>query len=145
MRDELLSMNIEALQKQLSWLERSYKRCHKIGIKKKYTFAEFDRFETLSGRFARSVDFLVRKVFRTMDDMEFESQGTLIDVVNNARKRELFESIEDFKAMRDLRNDIVHEYLEEDLKISFAELLELTPKLLRIMSNTIRYSQKNFG
>ena len=145
MTGELLAANIKALEKQLSWLERSYKSCRKIGIKKKYTTVEFDRFETLSGRFARSIDFLVRKVFRSLDDAEFEIQGTLVDVVNNAHKRDLFESMEDFKAMRDLRNDIVHEYLDEDLKGGFAELLELTPKLLKVMSDTIRYSREHHG
>ena len=77
-----------------------------------------------------------------MDDIEFESQGTLIDVVNNAHKRELFESMDDMAAMRDLRNDIVHEYLEEDLKENFSELMKLTPKLVRIISKTIHYSDK---
>lgn len=108
MSNDLLQANIDSLKKQLNWLQRSYKICRKIGVKKNYSKAEFDRFETLSGRFGRSIDFLVRKVFRTLDDIEFEGQGTLIDVVNNAHKRGLFENTDDIAAMRDLRNDIVH-------------------------------------
>ncbi|MGO9482724.1 MAG: hypothetical protein ACLP05_13220 [Candidatus Kryptoniota bacterium] len=142
MSSELLRANIEALRKQANWLERSFNQCSAIGIKTEYSSAEFDSFETLSGRFARSIDFLVRKTLRSLDDVEFESQGTLVDVVNNAHKRGLFKDINDMTAMRDLRNDLVHEYLDEDLKSSFGELLELTPKLLDIMSDTIRYSAK---
>lgn len=109
MTNDVLAANVDALGKQLAWLKRSFVKCRKIGIKKEYSVSEFDKFETLSSRFARSIDFLVRRVFRSLDDVEFESQGTLIDVVNNAHKRGLFESMEDIGAMRDLRNDVVHE------------------------------------
>ncbi len=101
MSSELLRANIEALRKQANWLERSFNQCSAIGIKTEYSSAEFDSFETLSGRFARSIDFLVRKTLRSLDDVEFESQGTLVDVVNNAHKRGLFKDINDMTAMRE--------------------------------------------
>lgn len=142
MTNNLLASNVEALGRQLEWLNRSYVKCRKIGVKKEYSVSDFDKFETLSSRFARSIDFLVRRVFRSLDDVEFESQGSLIDVVNNAYKRGLFESMEEIGQMRDLRNDIVHEYLDEDLSESFAELLEVTPKLIEIVKRTIRYSDR---
>ena len=142
MSTALLFKNIQALKKQLNWLERSLDICKKIGNKADFTLEELDKFETLTGRFSRSIDFLVRKVFRSLDDIEFESQGTLIDVVNNAHKRGLFKNIEDIGALRDLRNDIVHEYLDESLKENFSELLELTPKLIEIIKTTINYSGK---
>ena len=142
MSTALLFKNIQALKKQLNWLERSLDICKKIGNKADFTLEELDKFETLTGRFSRSIDFLVRKVFRSLDDIEFESQGTLIDVVNNAHKRGLFKNIEDIGALRDLRNDIVHEYLDEGLKENFSELLELTPKLIEIIKTTINYSGK---
>ncbi len=142
MSSEILFKNIEALKKQLSWLERSFSICKIIGIKEDYSLEEFENLEILAGRFARSIDFLVRKVFRSLDDVEFEEQGTLIDVVNNAHKRDLFQNIEDIRAIRDLRNEIVHEYLDLKLKDSFSELLELTPILIGIIKNTCNYSDK---
>ena len=111
MSNEILKNYIEALKKQLSWLKRSFKTCKNIGIKSDYNLDEFDSFEILTGRFSRSIDFLIRKVFRSLDDIEFEDQGTLVDVVNNAHKRSLFNNMEDIRALRDLRNEIVHEYL----------------------------------
>ncbi|MFN3694995.1 MAG: hypothetical protein ACK4UV_08295 [Ignavibacterium sp.] len=121
---------------------RSYNICKSIGIKSSYTDDELDNFETLSGRFARSIDFLVRKVFRSLDDVEFEPQGTLIDTVNNAHKRNIIDNMNIFNSIRDLRNEIVHEYLEENLIQNFDELLELTPKLIEIINNTINYSSR---
>ena len=132
----LLEENIRLLQKQMNWLEISYKECQNIGLKQTYTIDEFGKFETLCSRFSRSIDFLIRKFLRTLDAYEFETQGTLIDVVNRAHKRGLFDDIEEIRTIKDIRNTIVHEYIEDALKEVFEEVLCYTPKLLAFMSNT---------
>lgn len=142
MSNLILKQNIESLNKQLKWLERSFNICKSIGIKDSYQETELDNFETLSGRFARSIDFLVRKVFRSLDDFEFEPQGTLIDTVNNAYKRNLISDINIFNSIRDLRNEIIHEYLEENLVDNFDELLKLTPELIDVINKTIKYANR---
>lgn len=138
----LLDENIRLLQKQMNWLEISYKECQNIGLKQTYTIDEFGKFETLCSRFSRSIDFLIRKFLRTLDAYEFETQGTLIDVVNRAHKRGLFDDIEEIRTIKDIRNTIVHEYIEDALKEVFEEVLCYTPKLLAFMSNTLHYTQK---
>ncbi len=102
---------------------------------------EFGKFETLSSRYSRSIDFLIRKFLRTLDAYEFETQGTLVDVVNRAHKRALFDDIEEIRVMKDIRNSIVHEYIEDDLIAIFDELLSYTPKLLSFMTNTLHYAK----
>ena len=81
-----LKKDYELLQKQLQWLNISYDRCKNIGIKENYTIDEFGEFETLCSRYSRSIDFLIRKIFRTLDEYEFENQGTLVDVIINLKK-----------------------------------------------------------
>jgi len=130
------------LKKQLSWLEISYNECNLIGIKKSYNVDEFGKFETLCSRYSRSIDFLIRKIFRTLDEYEFENQGTLIDVVNNAHKRGLFSDVEILRIMKDVRNTIVHEYIEDDLVNVFEEVLEYSFELIKIISSTLRYIEK---
>jgi uncharacterized protein with HEPN domain len=44
--------------------------------------------------------------------------------------------------MKDLRNTIVHEYIEDELQKVFSEVLEYTPKLLAIIQNTLDYIDK---
>jgi len=102
-----LQQDLKLLEKQLFWLELSYSECYCIGIKEDYTIEEFGKFETLCSRYGRSMDFLIRKMFRTLDTYEFENQGTLVDVVNNAHKRGLFEDIDELRMMKDIRNTIV--------------------------------------
>ena len=95
--------------------------------------------ESLSARFARDKDFLVRKLFRALDDAEFMSQGTLIDAVNSAYERKLFEPIETIHQIKDLRNQIALEYADEILSELFPEVIRLTPELLKTMQNTLAY------
>ena len=137
-----LNLNMELLEKQLFWLEHSYSLTKNISLKDEYTLEEFDALETLCSRFSRSIDFLVRKVFRSIDDVEFESQGTLIDVVNNAHKRELFEDINIIREIKDIRNEIAHEYIEEGMKDFFEDVLKFTPELICIINNTTQYCKK---
>jgi len=139
---EKVNQDYKLLQKQLFWLDISYNESKKIGAKECYSIEEFGKFETLCSRYSRSIDFLIRKIFRTIDAYEFENQGTLIDVVNNAHKRGLFDSIEDLRIMKDIRNNIVHEYIEDELVELFEEVLEYSQKLIEIMKNTLIYIDK---
>ena len=138
----LLEENIRLLQKQMNWLEISYEECQEIGLKQTYTVDEFGKFETLCSRFSRSIDFLIHKFLRTLDAYEFETQGTLVDVVNRAHKRGLFQDIEEIRTIKDIRNTIVQEYIEDELREVFDEMLHYTPKLLEFMSNTLHYAQE---
>lgn len=130
------------LEKQLFWVEISFNECTNIGIKSQYLVEEFGKFETLCARYSRGIDFLIRKLFRTIDEYEFENQGTLVDVVNNAHKRGLFKDIEELRIMKDVRNTIVHEYIEDELVNVFDEVLEYTEKLIVIIKNSLEYIDK---
>ena len=142
MMKEKLLHDYVLLEKQLSWVEISYNECTIIGIKQVYTVDEFGRFETLCSRYSRGIDFLIRKIFRTLDEYEFENQGTLVDVVNNAHKRRLFEDIDELRIMKDVRNTIAHEYIEDELSEVFEEVLQYTQVLIKIINNTLKYIEK---
>ena len=137
-QEKLLS-DKELLKKQLFWIDISYSECIKIGIKSEYSIEEFGKFETLCSRYSRGIDFLIRKIFRTLDEYEFENQGTLVDVVNNAHKRGLFENIDELRIMKDIRNSIAHEYIEDELTQIFEEVLEYTGKLIDIIQTILKY------
>ena len=128
-KDKLI-YDTQLLRKQLAWIEISYQQCETIGLKKSYSFEAFGRFETLCSRYSRGIDFLIRKIFRTLDEYEFENQGTLVDVVNNAHKRRLFTDIELLRTMKDVRNTIAYEYIEDDLVNVFDEVLQYTRVVL---------------
>ena len=142
---EKLLNDYKLLIKQIFWLDISFIESSDIGLKENYSIEEFGKFETLCSRYSRSIDFLIRKIFRTIDEFEFENQGTLIDVVNNAHKRGLIDSVDRLRVMKDIRNTIVHEYVEDDLVDVFDEVLEYSKILLDIMKSTSIYIEKILG
>lgn len=141
MMQEKLEKDYILLQKQLAWLEISLNECELIGIKDKYSIEEFGKFETLCSRYSRGIDFLIRKIFRSLDEYEFENQGTLVDVVNNAHKRGLFDDINEIRIMKDVRNTIAHEYIEDELVDVFEEVLNYSIRLKQIVNTTLKYIQ----
>ena len=139
---ENLLENRKLLEKQLFWLNHSYDEVQKIGLKSTYEVSEFDSYENLCSRFSRMIDFLVRKIFRSIDAVEFENQGTLIDTVNHAHKRGLFEDIETIRQIKDLRNEISHEYIDDALQDLFEDIVKLTPFLVEMAETTLKYTQQ---
>ena len=139
--DNLLENRI-LLEKQLFWLNHSFDEVQKIGLKLEYEVSEFDSYENLCSRFSRMIDFLVRKIFRSIDAVEFENQGTLIDTVNHAHKRGLFENIDIVRQIKDLRNEISHEYIDDALQDLFEDIMRLTPFLIQMAETTLKYTQQ---
>lgn len=139
-----LSQDLELLERSLFWLQRSFFICSAFGDKEVFSAEEYDAVETLTSRYARTSDILIQKIFRSIDKVELEDRGTLIDVVNRADKRGLFESVDEIRAIRDLRNKIAHEYSIEEMEKLFAEVMSHTPRLHHIAENIFAYCAR-FG
>ncbi len=88
------------------------------------------------------LDVILNKVFRSIDAIELEDSGTLLDAVNRAEKRGVIDSAERVRALKDLRNDIVHEYETDDLKSVFQNTLDATPALFAIAERIERYCER---
>ncbi len=141
---QLLAAALEDLQKATKWLERSYQKCQPIAGKKSLTDDDLDKMENLTSRFARATDLLIQKVYRTVDIVEFESNGTLIDVINRSHKRNLFESVEDIRSIKDLRNEISHDYAHmANLSAIFKRVVEKTPALFALIDRALQYCLKH--
>jgi uncharacterized protein YutE (UPF0331/DUF86 family) len=134
-----LSNDLELLERSLFWLKRSFDICSAFGCKEVFSAEEYDAVETLTSRYARTSDILIQKIFRSIDKVELEDRGTMIDVINRADKRRLFESVDEIREIRDLRNKIAHEYSKEDLEKLFADVVRLTPRLHTISGNIFAY------
>ena len=136
--DYLQELNA-SLVKQRFWLDYSYQQIKPLTNVEKFDIEQFNQFETLCSRYARTIDFLVRKVFRCLDDVEFETQGTLVDVVNRAHKRGFFDDVNIIREIKDIRNEIVHEYLDDGLQEVFVDIMQTAPDLLAIVDNSLSY------
>jgi uncharacterized protein YutE (UPF0331/DUF86 family) len=81
----------------------------------------------------------------SIDALELEDGGTLLDVVNRAEKRGIIDSAEHVRDLKDLRNDIVHEYETDDLRSVFQQTLDATPELFDLAAKTEGYCKRFSG
>lgn len=138
----ILQKELKLLADATEVLEYSFKKCSRIGIKATYEPEELESFESFTGRFARLSDILIQKVFRLIDEIDLDTQGTVRDRINRAEKKELVESGDTFVEIRMVRNDIAHEYLPEAVREIFVKVLDLTPALLDAVERVTRYCKR---
>ena len=138
----LLLKELKVLDDARDILVYSFNKCSAIGIKENYEPEELESFESYTGRFARLSDILIQKIFRLVDEMDLDTQGTIRDRINRAEKKELIASSDVFVEIRMIRNEIAHEYLPEAIYEIFGKVLSLTPHLLDGVERTKKYCSK---
>ena len=142
---EYLVEFIEKLQKARRTLEYSYHKCRTIAVKDSYDLEEQDRFESLTSKFARLSDLIIKQAIKLIDILDLEDPPeTIRDAINRAEKKGLISSAMKFIEIRKLRNRISHEYAEsdDDIKYLYAEVLHNTPLLFDSTSRVLVYVEK---
>jgi uncharacterized protein YutE (UPF0331/DUF86 family) len=142
---DVLCENLNSLNKSAEWVRWSYERTKRIEKKDDYSADEFAQFEVLTSRYARTADMLVNKVLRSIDTVELEDIGTIIDIINRAEKRGIVSSAELLHIIKDLRNNIAHEYKIAEITRFFIDVQKYTPLLLEIIQNVNLYCEKYVG
>jgi hypothetical protein len=117
-----LKNDINVLLTSVESMELSFKKCMKIGLKNKYNFEEQESFDSLSSKFARVSDVYTQKILKTIFMLLRENPQSFIDKANLAEKLSIIPSAENLIAIRDLRNEIVHEYIIEELPDIYKEI-----------------------
>ena len=130
-----LEEHLNSLDKAMETLFYSHAKCIRIGAKDYYDLEEQESFEALASRFARDSDILTQKVLKTFYILLQEDIKTFIDVSNFLEKLNIIEKADDLLNIRELRNQIAHEYVETELPSLFAEILNHVPILSLILKN----------
>ena len=93
---DLLKRELKLLGDAEKILKYSFENCKKIGIKGKYILPELDQFEAFTGRFARLSDIVIQKIFRLIDRIDLEEEGTVRDRINRSEKKGLIKNADIF-------------------------------------------------
>ena len=142
---ELLKQNWELLIRSLDSLKLSVKKVSNIGQKTEYTFEELESFDSLTSKFARTSDIFLQKIIRTVWALLHETQMPLIDVLNKSEKLGLIKSADQLIEIRDIRNQIAHEYLPEAIQELIPDVIELSKHLETNIQTCKRFiSQRNW-
>ena len=123
-------------------LTLSYEKCKNIGVKDHYSFEEEESFDSLSSKFARTSDIFTQKVLKTIFLLLRENPKSFIDKVNLAEKLEIISSAEKLILIRDLRNEIVHEYVASELSRIYEEVLGQYSSLIDAVVTTKKNVQE---
>lgn len=126
----LLRDEWKLLKASVSTLQQSVEKCQKIGLKDDYTFEEQESFDSLTSKFNRSSDLFTQKNIRTVWMMLHEGFVPFIDLMNTCEKLGIIRNADQMINIRDLRNQIAHEYIPEALYELFPETLEHSQKLI---------------
>lgn len=137
----LLAEEIARLQAAADHLKWSLDRCAPLAGAPSWTAEDLERLESLASRFARMSDLLTQRLMRLADELELESQGSLLDRLHRAEKRGWTEHDGEFVRIRELRNLIAHEYEDEDLAALYREIIRLTPNLLATVAPVVRWAE----
>jgi uncharacterized protein with HEPN domain len=138
-----LFLELEAVKKAQNHLQHSYKNCCEIGIKNDYSFEELMQWEAFTARYSRLSDILTQKVLNNITIIETKRKGSLLDKANLAVQQKWVNNMEDFRAIRTLRNYIAHEYLPQDNNAIFLDVKNNFEKLNNFAINIINYCETN--
>lgn len=142
LKSELIE-NLTMLETALDTLRYSYEKCQEIGIKEGYTYEELESYEALNSRFARIADILTQKVLKTIFFLLQESPVSFIDKTDLAEKLQIIESSENLLEIRELRNEIAHEYRILNIQEIFTDVLHYTGVLMNTVRFVEDYARKN--
>jgi hypothetical protein len=97
--------------------------------------------EALTSRFARLCDLLAQRLFRTLDQVELTDDGSVLDRLTRAEKRGIITSVEEWRELRELRNEIAHDYLIESSDRVLIDAHRRSPVLLDTVEKLAAYSR----
>lgn len=138
----ILDENVNALQDSVKWLKRSFQICDENYRTEVLSDEAMDAFEGLTSRFSRVVDILFSKVFRSITYLEKGESLSWIDSLLLMEKIDIINSTEEARFIKELRNDIVHEYLASDMTQLYQEVLVQCPVLFIYVENAIERAKQ---
>ena len=130
------------LEKARDILLFSFTKCGNINMTDGLSDEEMESLEALTSRFSRLSDIIIQKVFRAIDILDLDDEGTVRDRINRAEKKGIIKSSDDFIDIRILRNEIAHEYKSETIYSIFSKVLKLSPVLLESVNTIMVYTEK---
>ena len=114
----------------MATLLHSVEKCKSIGLKLNYSFEEQESFDSLTSKFNRTSDLFTQKIMRTTWMLLHESFVPFIDLLHYAEKLGIIRNANQIIAIRDIRNQIAHEYIPEAICEIIPEVIEMTQQLV---------------
>ena len=132
----LLLAHWGVLQRSLKGLQQSRDKTHQLLQQSEFSFEDLESIDSLTSKFSRTSDIYLQKVLRSVWMLLCEDTVPLIDLLNRAEKLMIIVSAEELLQMRDIRNQIAHEYLPEAVPELAKEVVVMTTLLQKNIEQT---------
>jgi len=126
----VLRSNREVLDQAVPSFSKSLEKCRSLNLAGPRSFEVEESLDALTSKFARVSDIFTQKVLKSLVLLTREDAPTFVDRMNLCEKLGVISSAEDLIEIRDLRNQIAHEYLSDNLTEIYGDCLTLSEKLL---------------
>lgn len=143
---EILKSQLLQGERASSIFKRSLDKSRKLLSDKSgqtLTDDERETLESLTSRYARSLDYLTQKLFRTIDQIELSDEGSILDRFNRFKKRGILREEVDYRFLKDLRNRISHEYIIEESDSVIKDVLDNGYLIAEMLEKLEAYCRKN--
>lgn len=135
----LLQQNWQLLLRSAETLGLSVEKCSHIKTKPVFSFEEMESIDSLTSKFSRTSDIFTQKVLRGVWALLHEPYEPFIDFLNKSEKLNIIYSADELLNIRDLRNQIAHEYLPDALGGLMTDVIEMYPYLQNNIHKTKAY------
>lgn len=134
---------LDILSGSIDALNDSIQRCTIINLNSIESWDDKNDLESLSARFARTSNIYIQKLLKFVILALKEDDKYVIDRINKAEKIGLITSSEDLIEIRDLRNEIAHEYRPDDIEVLYKDVLKYASVLIENIEITKKFILAN--
>lgn len=138
----VLKANLDLLDQALPSFGKSLEKCQSLDLTAHRSFEMEESLDALTSKFARVSDIFTQKVLKSLVLLTREDAPTFVDRMNLCEKLGIISSATDIIEIRDLRNQIAHEYLTENLTEIYGDCMVLSGKLLTEIKTANKAIQK---
>jgi len=138
----VLKANRDLLDQALPSFRKSLEKCRLLHLAAPRSFKVEESLDALTSKFSRISDIFTQKVLKSLVLLTREDAPTFVDRMNLCEKLGVISSAADLIEIRDLRNQIAHEYLSENLTEVYQDCMALSGKLLTEIKTANKAIQK---
>lgn len=145
-----LQQQLDNMSKAADVLQYSYDKASdlfsnpEVSSGNSLNYEQLETLEALCSRFARASDILLQKLLRLIDILDLETPGSLRDRIQRADKKGIIDTNVAI-TIRELRNEIAHDYIAEAVLELSRYVMKHTLPLLEAHKNISAYTKKEYG
>jgi len=141
---DLLQQELKILDKALGYLNFALEQVSSIDLDSDLSDMDYTNLDSFSSRYLRIYEVLINQVIRTTLTLLNEKKESNWDNLNKAEQLDLITSADQMDEVRKFRNQVAHEYLEEEWPAIYRNLIISSSYIIESCIKTKKYAERFF-